>query len=199
MDIKGLDYNTKRERLIMAEYGREIQKMVDHAVALPTKEERMECARTIVRLMKTKVEGDNGGSDQERALWDHLYIMSHEQLDIDWPYDVSDVEKSLTKPQPMALPKGKPGLRHYGRLVEELWKRLSEMPEGEQRDTLACYTANQMKRDLAIWGHGTIDDEKVVDDLAHFTNGIIRLDLQNFTFEKVTPMAAEGGKRKRKK
>ena len=89
MDIKGLDYNTKRERLLMPEYGREIQKMVDHAVSLPTKEERQKCACTIIQLMETKVPQLVDSSDYEQTLWDHLYLMSHKQLDIDWPYDVS--------------------------------------------------------------------------------------------------------------
>ena len=70
------------------------------------------------------------------------------------------------------------------------------MPEGEERDALTFYTANQMKRDLATWGHGSMDDERVASDLAHFTNGIIQLDLNNFKFEKIS---ADDGKKSKKK
>ena len=197
MDIKGLDYNTKREKLMMPEYGREIQKMVDLAVSLPNKEERQKCANTIIQLMETKVPQLTDSSDYEQTLWDHLYLMSHKQLDIDWPFDVSEAEKILSKPQPMKLPKDELRLRHYGKLVSELFEKLKSMPDGEERDALIFYTANQMKRDLATWGHGSIEDERVANDLARFTDGAIQLDLNNFKFEKIT--AAEESKKTKKK
>jgi hypothetical protein len=198
MDIKGLDYNTKREKLMMPEYGREIQKMIDFAVSLPTKEERQKCANTIIQLMETKVPQLADSSDYEQTLWDHLYLMSHKQLDIDWPFDVSEAEKILSKPQPMQLPKDELKLRHYGKLVSELFEKLKSMPEGEERDTLVFYTANQMKRDLATWGHGSIEDERVANDLARYTDGVIQLDLNTFKFEKVS-VAEETKKTKKKK
>ena len=197
MDIKGLDYNTKREKLMMPEYGREIQKMVDLAVSLPTKEERQKCANTIIQLMETKVPQLADSSDYEQTLWDHLYLMSHKQLDIDWPFDVSEAEKILSKPQPMKLPKDELRLRHYGKLVSELFEKLKSMPDGEERDALIFYTANQMKRDLATWGHGSIEDERVANDLARFTDGAIQLDLNTFKFEKIT--ATEEPKKTKKK
>jgi hypothetical protein len=197
MDIKGLDYNTKREKLMMPEYGREIQKMVDLAVSLPNKEERQKCANTIIQLMETKVPQLADSSDYEQTLWDHLYLMSHKQLDIDWPFDVSEAEKILSKPQPMKLPKDELRLRHYGKLVSELFEKLKSMPDGEERDALIFYTANQMKRDLATWGHGSIEDERVANDLARFTDGAVQLDLNNFKFEKIT--AAEEPKKTKKK
>jgi hypothetical protein len=199
MNIKGLDYNTQREQLVMPEYGREIQKMVEHAISLPTKEERLRCARTIVRLMETKVTQVRDSSDSERTLWDHLYLMSGKQLDIDWPFDVSEAENLHSKPEPVKLPQSKIRQRHYGKLIEELFEKLKQMPAGGERDELARLTANQMKRDLATWGHGSIDDEKVADDLARFTDGVIQLDLKNFTFEKVSAAKPEGVKTKKKK
>lgn len=105
MNIEGLDYNTQREPLLMPEYGREIQKMVDYAVTLPDRGERLRCAETIVRMMITKVPQLRENANYEQTLWDHLYLMSHKQLDIDWPYDVLEAEKILGKPEPMAMPK----------------------------------------------------------------------------------------------
>ena len=184
MNIQGLDYNTQRELLQMPEYGREIQRMIDHAVTLPTKEERLLCAKTIVKLMETKVPQIRENSGYEQTLWDHLYIMSHKQLDIDWPYDISGAEKFHDKPQPMKLPQSNVRLRHYGKLVSELLEKLKDMPEGGERDELIRLTANQMKRDLVQWGHGSIDDEKVADDMARMTDGAVQLDLNNFVFER---------------
>ena len=185
MNIQGLDYNTQRELLQMPEYGREIQRMIDHAVTLPTKEERLLCAKTIVKLMETKVPEIRENSGYEQTLWDHLYIMSHKQLDIDWPYDISGAEKFHDKPQPMKLPQSNVRLRHYGKLVSELLEKLKDMPEGGERDELIRLTANQMKRDLVQWGHGSIDDEKVADDMARMTDGAVQLDLNNFVFERI--------------
>ena len=186
MDIKGLDYNTQREKLIMPEYGREIQKMVEYACELPTKEERLKCAKTIIRQMENKNPQLSENADYEQTLWDHLYLMSHRELDIDWPFDVSEADKILSKPEPMKLPNSNIRLRHYGHLVEELFEQLKTMPAGEERDALVRKTANQMKRDLATWGHGSMDDERVASDLARFTDGIIQLDLNSFVFEKLS-------------
>ena len=199
MNIKGLDYNTQREKLLMPEYGREIQKMVDHAVSLPTKEERQLCAETIIRLMENKNPQVQESANAEQALWDHLYLMSQKQLDIDWPFDVSEAEKILSKPQPMAHPTGGARMRHYGRLIEDLFEKLKTMPEGDERDELVRLTANQMKRNLVAWGHGSMDDEKVADDLARFTDGKIQLDLSSFHFENTIPMGNSKNNGKKKK
>ena len=202
MEIKGLDYNTQREKLLLPEYGREVQKMIEHAMSLPDRNERLRCAKSIVKLMATKVPQIRENADYQQTLWDHLYLMSHKELDIDWPYDVSMAEKIHNKPEPVKLPGQQIRLRHYGRLIEELFEKLKTMPEGKERDELARETANQMKRDLVLWGHGSTEDEKVIDDLARFTDGIIQLDLNKFKFDKVKPGELPGkqptGKKKKK-
>lgn len=201
MDIKGLDYNTQREKLVMPEYGREIQKMVDLAVGLPTKEERNQCAQAIIHQMESKNPQLRTTPDYEQTLWDHLYLMSHKQLDIDWPYDVNDAENILSKPQPMAHPvhDEQAHLRHYGRLLTQVFEKLKTMEEGPERDELVRQTANQMKRDLATWGHGSVEDEKVADDLARFTDGRIQIDPQAFSFDHIANQEATDPKRKKKK
>ena len=181
-----MDYNTQREKLVLSEYGREIQKMVAVAIALPTKEERMRCAKAIIRQMEMKNPQIRQSEDWQETLWDHLYLMSHKQLDIDWPYDMSDAEKISTKPQPMAHPQSDISrIRHYGRLVSEVFEKLKTMPEGPERDELVRVTANQMKRDLLTWGHGSMDDERIADDLARYTDGKIQIDLSTFHLDRI--------------
>ncbi|MCR5238994.1 MAG: DUF4290 domain-containing protein [Prevotella sp.] len=197
MDIQGLDYNTHRDKLLMPEYGREIQKMVDYAIGLTEKSERQSCAQEIIRMMETKVPELRDNVDFEQTLWDHLYLMSHKQLDIDWPYDVTAAEKLQNKPNAIPLPQENMRMRHYGKLLEQLFERLKSMPEGEERDALVYYTANQMKRNLTTWGHGSMSDEKVADDLARYTDGIIQLDLSKMKLEKA--IATEEPKTKKKK
>ena len=198
MNIKGLDYNTHREQLLMPEYGREIQKMVDYAVSLTDKSERQNCAQEIIRMMETKVPELHDNADFEQTLWDHLYLMSHKQLDIDWPFDVTAAEKLQEKPKAIPLPQEGMRLRHYGKLLEQLFEKLKTMPEGEERDALAYYTANQMKRNRMTWGHGSMSDEKVADDLARFTDGVIQLDLSTIKLDKAAAVEEPKAKKKKK-
>ena len=203
MDIKGLDYNTQREKLILSEYGREIQKMVDVAIGLPDKEERMRCAMSIIHQMENKNPQVRQSDNYQQTLWDHLYLMSRGQLDSDWPFDVQNAENLSTKPQPMGHPTSgnMSRIRHYGLLMGEVFEKLKTMPEGPECDELVRVTANQMKRNLLAWGHGSIDDERIADDLARFTDGRIQIDLSTFRFDRISVTSNEpaGGKRKKKK
>ena len=187
MNIEGLDYNTKREKLILPEYGREVQNMVDYAVSLPTKEERQRCAEAIVAIMDRMFPQNRDSADHAQKLWDHLAIMSNFKLDIDYPYDVSQAKTITKKPDPMPYPMTKIPVRHYGKMMFEVFDKLKSMEPGEERDELIRLTANQMKRNLFQWGHGSSDDEKVASDLARYTDGKVQLDLDHFEFDKVEP------------
>ncbi len=185
MNIEGLDYNTQREKLVLPEYGREVQSMVDYAVALPTKAERQSCANAIIAIMRRMFSQSADAEGFERKLWDHLAMMSNFKLDIDYPFDVTEAKTILSKPEPMAYPMSRIPVRHYGKMMFELFEKLKTMPEGPDRDALVRMAANQMKRDLMVWGHGSSDDEKVASDLAYFTDGKVQLDLDKFKFAKV--------------
>lgn len=185
MEISGLDYNTQRSKLILPEYGREIQQMVDHAVTLPTKEERQRCAETIIEIMERMAPQNRDNKDYMQKLWDHLALMSNFQLDIDYPYDVNQALDMARKPEPMDYPNSKIPVRHYGKMLFEVFEKLKTMDPGAERDQLVKATANQMKRNLMQWSHGSVDNEKVASDLARFTDGVIQLDLSKFVFEKI--------------
>lgn len=198
MNIEGLDYNTQRERLMLPEYGREVQKMVDYAITLPTREERQRCAETIVAIMERMFPSNSDAADNRHKLWDHLALMSRFQLDIDWPCDVSQAARITTKPEPLAYPMKEIPVRHYGNMIFEMFAKLKEMSPGPERDELARLTANHMKRDLYQWSHGSADNEKVIDDIARYTDGVIQLDPKNFVFEKINEREFTE-KRKKKK
>lgn len=189
MNIEGLDYNSQRERLVLPEYGRAIQNMVEYCMTLPTKAERQQCAETIVAIMDRMFPENRGSEDNQHKLWDNLAIMSHFQLDIDFPFDVSEAAHMAKRPDPLSYPTHKIPVRHYGQLVFEMLEKLKSMPEGPERDELICMTANQMKRNLVQWSHSSADNEKVADDMARYTDGKIQLDLENFKFAAV-PQAA---------
>ncbi len=201
MNIDGLDYNTQRDALKLPEYGREIQKMVEHALTLPTKAERQQCAESIISIMQRMFPQNRGNRDYLQKLWDHLALMSNFQLDIDYPYDVHQAENLSTRPDPLPYPMQNIPVRHYGHMLFEVFDKLKTMPEGAERDELVRQTANQMKKSLLQWSHGSATDTKVAADLEHFTDGAIRLDLNTFRFEKINEkeLLASNEPRKKKK
>ena len=198
MNMEGLDYNTQRERLVLPEYGREVQSMVDYAVSLPDRAERQRCAEAIISIMSRMFAQNRDSADYTQKLWDHLALMSGFKLDIDYPYDVSQAARITTKPEVMEYPMKRIPVRHYGTLIFEAFERLKNMPDGNERNELIRITANQMKRNLAQWGHGSCDDEKVASDLARYTDGQVQLDLDTFRFEK-NYGGKESDNKKRKK
>ena len=92
MNIEGLDYNTQREKLIIPEYGREIQNMVDHAMSLTDKQQRQRCAESIIAIMDRMFPHNRENENHQQTLWNHLALMSNFQLDIDWPYDPDEAK-----------------------------------------------------------------------------------------------------------
>lgn len=197
MNIEGLDYNTQREKLIIPEYGREIQNMVDHAMTLPTKEERLRCAKSIITIMERMFPQNHENDNHEQTLWNHLALMSNFQLDIDWPYDPDEAKHLATKPEPLPYPMQRIPLRHYGNMIFELFDKLKTMEPGKERDELVRLTANQMRRNLSQWSHSTSNDEIVASDLARFTDGVIQIDLSTFKFDKT--LVKDLDKKKKKK
>ena len=199
MNIQGLDYNTQREKLVLPEYGREIQQMVDHCLTIADRDERQRCAETIVDIMGRMFPDEKTVEDRDRKFWDHLAIMSGFELDIDYPYNVDYAAKIAMKPEPMKYPMKKIPVRHYGAMLFEVFEKLEHMEPGEERDALVALTANQMRRDLVQWSHGSSDEEKVASDLARYTHGKIQLDLDTFKFAPIHDLPNNNNNNRRKK
>lgn len=197
MNIEGLDYNTQRERLILPEYGRGVQSMVDYAMTIEDREERRVCAENIVAIMEKMSPQNRENPDYKRKLWDHLAIMSRFSLDIDYPYDVSGARKITTKPEPVAYPMTRIPARHYGKLVFDVLERLKTMEPGKERDELIRLVANRMKRNLHQWGHGVTDDGKVIEDIERYTDGAVKIEPGTLKTEPVNDK--EYGDKKKKK
>ena len=155
MKIKGLDYNTQREQLVLPEYGREVQSMVDYCMDLKDRQERQRCAESIVAIMERMKPRVGDAKEYRHKLWDHLALMSGFRLDIDYPFDISQAHHMMEKPKPMAYPMKRIPVRHYGNMMFEIFDKLKTLPEGAERNELIRLAANQMKRDLMQWGHGS--------------------------------------------
>lgn len=199
MKIKGLDYNTQRERLVLPEYGREVQQMVDYCVSLKSRAERQRCANTIIAVMERMMPHTYENKDYRQKLWDHLALMSGFQLDIDYPCDITEAQKMLQKRAPMRYPMKRIPVRHYGNMMFEVFELLKNLPNGAERTELTRLAANQMKRDLVLWGHGSSDDEKVASDLADYTDGKIQLDLETFKFDRTETPTRNYERRQRRR
>ena len=194
MQLDGLDYNTGREKLRLKAYGRNIQQLVESCMTLPTKHERQLCAEEIITIMRRAIPSTQNQKDRIPVLWYHLALMSNFKLDIDYPVDIVREDKMATPPDHIEYTnKRRMPIRHYGRLLFDIFQQLKEMPEGATRDRLVQITAGQMYRSLVMWGMATADKEKVASDLARFTDGVIQVDPQDLRFE------VSGGNNKKKK
>ena len=174
-----MEYNTQRKKMELPEYGRSVQNMVDHALTIEDREERQRCANTIVNIMGGMFPHLRDVPDFKHKLWDHLAIMSDFKLDIDYPFEIVKREELEMKPGKIAYPDKAIRYRHYGRFLESMIKKLSEMEEGEEKEALLHMLAVQMKKNLNNWNKEGIEDQKIVDDLREYSNGAINLKVED--------------------
>jgi hypothetical protein len=168
-----MEYNTKQKRLPLPEYGRSVQKMVDHALTIEDREERQKCACTIIEIMGSMFPNLRNLPDYKHKLWDHLAIMSDFQLDIDYPVEVIKKEKFNEPPQRIPYQSGEIKNRHYGRIVEEMIAHACTLDEGEERDQLIEFIIIQMKKNYIAWNKDGVEDKKIFEDLRIYSKGKI--------------------------
>jgi len=168
-----MNYNTSRPKMIIPEYGRHIQKLIDHAVQLENREERNEMAQAIIDVMGQLNPHLRDVEDFKHKLWDHIHIMSDFKLDVDAPYDVPKQEELNTKPNIMPYPKNNIRFKHYGRGVEQLVDKAVEMEDGEEKIALIESIANLMKKHYLSWSRSSVDDEQIKVDLKKISRGNI--------------------------
>ncbi len=192
-----LEYNTQREKLIISEYGRHIQKMVDHAASLSDRVERQKMAEGIIDLMGELNPHLRDVTDFKHKLWDHLFIISDFKLDVDSPYEKPELEKLFEKPEPLAYPNSKIRFNHYGKVVEMMIEEVSKMEKGELRDKLTLAIANQMKKSYVNWNRDSVEDKLIFKQLEHLSNGKLS-PLEGTELASVTVLKKGNNSRKKK-
>ena len=170
-----LEYNTQREKLIISEYGRHIQKMVDYAAKLENKLERQKMAEGIIDLMGELNPHLRDVDDFKHKLWDHLFIMSDFKLDVNSPYEKPELEKLFEKPEPLPYPNNKIRFNHYGKVIEMMIEQVSEMEKGDLKDKLTLAIANQMKKSYVNWNRDSVEDQLIFKQLEQISNGKLLL------------------------
>lgn len=202
-----MNYNTSRPKMIIPEYGRHIQKLIDHAISLEVKEKRNEMANAIIDVMGQLNPHLRDVEDFKHKLWDHLFIMSDFKLDVDSPYPKPNAESFLEKPNKMEYPDGKIRFKHYGKGVEDLIKVATEMEDGDKKDALLLSIANLMKKHYLSWSRNSVDDKQILSDLKRISRGKIDLneDLELIDTKEIstrnpngTVKSSNNKKRKRK-
>ena len=97
--IEDIEYNTERPKLIIPEYGRHMQKMVDQAIAIEDREERNKVAKSIISVMGNLNPHLRDVPDFQHKLWDQLFIISDFKLDVDSPYEKPSREELQEHPK----------------------------------------------------------------------------------------------------
>ena len=170
-----MEYNTTRPQLHMPEYGRIIQQLVERCKELPTKEERNEMAVAIVDFMGQRNPQLRDEENYKHKLWDHLFILSNYDLDVDSPYPFPTVEELNEKPKKMEYPKLQGDFKFYGKSILQLIDKAIELEAGDEKDALIQVIANNMKKSYNVYNKEHVQDDVIFRHLKDLSEN--RLDL----------------------
>ncbi len=179
-----MKYNTQQKKLVLPEYGRNIQNMVDHCVGIEDPLERKKCAYTVIDIMGSMFPHLRDVNNFKHILWDHLAIMSDFKLDIEYPYEVVTPEELNTRPGHLDYSRPTMQFRHYGKIMEKMIKIATNMEEGEKRNYLVKLLLSQMKRTYTQWNKEA-DDQKIFHDLNILSEGKINFDGEIYVIPEV--------------
>ncbi len=170
------DYNSTRNKLILSEYGRNVQNMVKYIVALPTKEERNRYAQVVIDLMGFLNPHLRDVADFKHKLWDHLHIISDFKIDVDSPYPKPELEAIHLKPEPLKYPHQRIRYKHYGKTIELMMEKAKSIEEPDRRQHMVQAIANFMKMAYVQWNKDSVADETILADLRAMSGGQLKLE-----------------------
>lgn len=205
MDKQGLLYNTERGQIIISEYGRNMQEMIRHLMEIEDRQKRTEAAQFIIQVMAQMNPQVKQSDDYIHKLWDHLYIISDYQLDVDSPFPAPQPMNKDSKPQRVGYQNHDIKYGHYGYYMAKMIEIASERDDEDMRQALAYSIANQMKRNFMEWSGNMVNDQQIIDDLKAMSNGRLvlpdetKLNGTNDVLTKPVLSQKQGGKKKKKK
>ncbi|MEE9349091.1 MAG: DUF4290 domain-containing protein [Flavobacteriaceae bacterium] len=179
-----LEYNSERETLAIPEYGRHIQKLVNHCIALPTKEERNKMALSIIEVMGNLQPHLRDVPDFKHKLWDQLFIIADFKLDVEAPYEVLSKEELKAKPDALPYPKNATKYRFYGNNIQIMIDEAISWEEGELKENLKFTIANHMKKCFLNWNKDTVEDAVIFKHLTDLSDGKINLSTKDCTLSE---------------
>ena len=175
VDTCKLLYNTERVTLHIPEYGRNVQKMVDYLKTIEDRQKRNEQARAIIKVMEIINPAVHHQEDYEHKLWDHLYIISGFDLDVDAPYPAPAPESLNQQPLPISINKKPLKATHYGRNIENMLDLIAEKEDGEEKTAMIRTLAVYMRQQYLIWNKDTVADETIFQDIEKMSDSRIRV------------------------
>lgn len=178
------DYNSTRNKLILSEYGRNVQNMVKYIVALPTKEERNRYAQVVIDLMGFLNPHLRDVADFKHKLWDHLHIISDFQIDVDSPYPKPSPEAIHLKPEPLKYPHQRIKYKHYGKTIELMIEKAKSIEDPDRKRHMVQAVANFMKMAYVQWNKDSVTDESILNDLYNLSGGQLKLE-ENINLNRV--------------
>lgn len=177
--IDQLEYNTERVHLIIPEYGRHIQKMINDATAMEDAEERNKTAKAIIAVMGNMQPHLRDVPDFQHKLWDQLFIMSDFEIDVESPYGKPSREELAERPEPLEYPQNFPKYRFYGNNIKRMIDVAISWEKGDMREGLVMTIANHMKKCFLNWNKDTVDDEVIFNHLFELSKGQINFKDRN--------------------
>lgn len=169
--MTNMEYNSGRNKLVIPEYGRNIQKLIEYAITLEDREERNKIAKAIVSVMGQLNPHLRDITDFKHKLWDHLFIISDFRLDVDAPYEKPTSLTYKVKPRSVAYPASDIRFRHYGRIVEQMIKEVKDLEMTPQREQMIINIANFMKMLYVTWNKDSVSDEVIFEHLRILSGG----------------------------
>ena len=170
-----LEYNSERSKLIIPEYGRHIQKMVEHTIEIEDDEERNRMAKAIISVMGNLNPHLRDVPDFQHKLWDQLFIISDFKLDVASPFPKPSREMLAERPERMDYPQNFPKYRFYGNNIKRMIDVANSWEDGDQKDGLIFTIANHMKKSYLSWNRDTVDDKVIFEHLRELSGGKINL------------------------
>ena len=173
--VFNLEYNSERQHLIIPEYGRHLQKLIDQATVIPDREERNKAAKYIIQVMGSLNPHLRDVPDFQHKLWDQIFIMSDFRLDVDSPYPIPSREVLQLKPDVLNYPQNFPKYRFYGNNIKYMIDVANKWEEGELKSALVKVIANHMKKSYLSWNKDTVKDDVIFEHLYELSGGKINL------------------------
>jgi hypothetical protein len=175
-NIDHLEYNTQRGMLLIAEYGRNVQKMVEIALAIEDREKRNAAAQNIVNVMALLNPSVREVADYKHKLWDHLIIISDFRLDVDSPYPIPEKAAIKAPPKRLTYPKSEIRYKYYGKVMEGMIKHMTSLTDGPEKIQITQNLANFMKMSYLTWNKDTVDDSTIFKHLEELSKGQMKMD-----------------------
>lgn len=177
-----MEYNTTRNHLIMKEYGRHIQKMVEQLLKMENKEERQKNAYAVIELMGFLNPHLKNVEDFRHKLWDHLFLISDFKLDVESPYPIPTREALKARPERLPYPKKYPKFNHLGKNIEVVIDKALKEENPEKKQGFANAIAYYMKLTYSNWHKELMHDDSIQQELSNITKG--ELEFNNRPFVK---------------